>query len=298
MNFSRSEADVTAGWDDSPTNPLLSVCCIAYNHESYIKDSLEGFVNQETNFPFEIIVHDDASTDNTREILISFQRYYPSLVRLILRESNQFSMRRFDFINDIFDAARGKYIAICEGDDFWIDPHKLQRQVDFLEKNENYSMCIHNAKVFNCSTGNSDIFNSRKLPKKISVHDVVLRRWFSPTASFVFRNGNARLPTSINANGDIIILYQNAREGYVHYIDDIMSVYRLFSAGSLSEGASKQRAVLYKKKLNFLRYVDQSSGHKYILATLIARARVFFGLYLFRVKFGIKNFIVAPGSEP
>jgi glycosyltransferase involved in cell wall biosynthesis len=116
--------------------PLVSVICTAYNHEAYIKDALDGFIIQKTNFPIEIIVHDDASTDQTAEIIKGYEKRYPDLFANIYQSSNQFSKGKGDIGRIVFGAARGKYIALCEGDDYWVDPHMLQRHVDFLELND------------------------------------------------------------------------------------------------------------------------------------------------------------------
>lgn len=117
--------------------PLVSIICATYNHEAYIKDALEGFVMQKTSFPFEIIVHDDASTDNTASIIREYEARYPDLFITIYQTENQYSKRNGDLSRIIFSAVRGKYIAYCEGDDYWTDPFKLQKQVDIVEKDPN-----------------------------------------------------------------------------------------------------------------------------------------------------------------
>ena len=127
--------------------PLVSVVCTTYNHEKYIRQCLDGFVMQKTTFPIEIIVHDDASTDDTVRIVKEYEEKYPNLFNNIYRTENWYS-RGKDIWGYLFDQkARGKYIALCEGDDYWIDPYKLQKQVDFLEGHPEYSMCFHNAMV-------------------------------------------------------------------------------------------------------------------------------------------------------
>nr|WP_315217633.1 glycosyltransferase [uncultured Flavobacterium sp.] len=121
--------------------PFVSVICTAYNQENYIIDALEGFVNQKTNFPFEIIVHDDASTDKTASLIREFEIKYPNLFVTIYQNENQYSKKNGDVGKIVFGFARGKYVALCEGDDYWTDPLKLQKQVDFLEANPDYSIC-------------------------------------------------------------------------------------------------------------------------------------------------------------
>lgn len=119
---------------------LVSICCLAYNHEPYIRQCLDGFIIQKTDFPFEVLVHDDASTDKTAEIIREYEALYPEIIKPIYQTENQYS-KRIGITNTFqFPRARGKYIAICEGDDYWTDPLKLQKQVDFLEGNEEYGL--------------------------------------------------------------------------------------------------------------------------------------------------------------
>jgi len=128
--------------------PLVSIVCTTYNHEEYIKDALEGFVMQKTNFPFEIIVHEDASTDATAKIIKDYEAKYSELFVCIYQSENQYSKKNVNIWTDItFPMARGKYIAICEGDDYWIDPFKLQKQVDFLNENPEYGVCYTNFNI-------------------------------------------------------------------------------------------------------------------------------------------------------
>ena len=124
--------------------PVVSVCCITYNHESYIRKSIEGFLMQKTTFPIEIIIHDDASTDGTAIIVKEYADKYPQLIVPILQTENQWSKGIRPSPTYIWPRARGKYIALCEGDDYWTDPLKLQKQVDFLEANTEYGLVYTN----------------------------------------------------------------------------------------------------------------------------------------------------------
>lgn len=118
--------------------PLVSICCLVYNHSSYLRECLDGFVKQRTNFPVEILIHDDASTDNSREIIQAFIEKSPDLFVPIFQSENQFSKGGGVMAKFVFPLAQGKYIALCEGDDYWTDPMKLQKQVDFLESHNEY----------------------------------------------------------------------------------------------------------------------------------------------------------------
>ena len=122
----------------------VTVVCTAYNHEAYLRDALEGFVSQETDFPFEVLVNDDASTDGTAAILREYAARYPAIIRPFYQEKNLYSQGINIYDAVFYPVARGEYIAACEGDDRWTDPHKLQLQVDFLDAYPEYSACVHN----------------------------------------------------------------------------------------------------------------------------------------------------------
>ena len=123
---------------------VVSICCITYNHAQFIRKCLDGFLMQKTDFPVEILIHDDCSTDGTTEIIREYEAKYPDLIFPLYEEENQYQKGKaaeIDFYN--YRRARGKYIAYCEGDDYWTDPLKLQKQVDFMETNPEYSVCFH-----------------------------------------------------------------------------------------------------------------------------------------------------------
>jgi glycosyltransferase involved in cell wall biosynthesis len=131
-------------------DPLVSIRCLVYNHEPYLRQCLDGFVMQKTTFPFEAIVHDDASTDGSAAIIREYAEKFPDIIKPIYETENQYS-KHDGSLNRIMDAAmhlNSKYIAYCEGDDYWIDPNKLQLQVDFLESHPDYSMCCNCTRIY------------------------------------------------------------------------------------------------------------------------------------------------------
>ena len=142
-----TQKQIMHDWPSEYNVPLVSIRCITYNHEPYIAQTLDGFLMQKTNFPFEIIVHDDASTDKTADIIRIYEKKYPQIVKPIYEIENQYSKRDGSLSRIVDAAVRGKYIALCEGDDFWIDENKLQKQVDFLEVNDDYGLCYTNFKI-------------------------------------------------------------------------------------------------------------------------------------------------------
>jgi len=125
---------------------LVSICCVTYNHQPYIKDCLDGFLMQKGNFDIEVLIHDDASTDGTKEIIDKYREKHPDVFFPIFQKENQYSkgIRSFT-VKYNFPRCKGKYIALCEGDDYWTDPTKIQQQIDFLEKNQEYVLTGHDA---------------------------------------------------------------------------------------------------------------------------------------------------------
>lgn len=127
-------------------NPLISICCFAYNHEKYICEAIESFLMQKINVKYEILIHDDASTDNTSNIIRGYEQKYPDIIKVVYQKENLFSQGK-NIHKVILDRVKGKYVAFCEGDDYWTDPYKLQKQLEFMELNEAYSLCGHTTKI-------------------------------------------------------------------------------------------------------------------------------------------------------
>ena len=125
----------------------LTIVCLAYNQVGFIRECLDGFVMQKTNFPFQVIVHDDASTDGTAEIIAEYARKYPDIINPVLQTENQWSQGVSIARDYIWPKINSEYVAICEGDDYWTDPHKLQKQVDFLDSHPDFSVCFHPVRV-------------------------------------------------------------------------------------------------------------------------------------------------------
>lgn len=222
-------------------SPLVSIICTAYNHENYIKGALEGFVNQNTNFPFEIIVHDDASSDNTASLIREYEIKYPNLFIAIYQTENQYSKGNGDVGKIIFGAAKGKYIAICEGDDYWTDPFKLQKQVDFLECNIEFGAVFTDADLLYESSGkiikNYDKQFNRKVPTG-NVFDILLYDNPYKTCTSLFRKSlleNMNYTFLIDNKfqlGDKIIWLHIAMNSKIGYFPQTTSVYRVLSTSA------------------------------------------------------------------
>lgn len=221
---------------NEPTSaiPLVSVAIQTYNHGKYIRQCLESILTQKTNFDFEILLGEDASKDGTRGICIEYADKYPKKIRLFLHHrENNISIGgsptgRFNFLYNLF-SAQGKYIAICEGDDYWTDPYKLQKQVDFLEGNEDFSFCFHDAKVIGLNIEEPSYV---KQNKTVFTTEDLFGRHFVPTASIVFRN-NIKFPDWITkvTSGDFSLMLNLSKKGKFKYIDEVMSVYRKHEGG-------------------------------------------------------------------
>lgn len=145
-----TQEDIMKNWGvDNSDNPLVSIKCMTYNHENFIAQCIDGFLMQKTNFPFEILIHDDCSTDKTESIVRDYEAKFPKIIKGIYETENQWKKGCGAHHTKIDAAIKGKYIAICEGDDYWIDENKLQIQVDFLENNPEYGMCYTKTKKWN-----------------------------------------------------------------------------------------------------------------------------------------------------
>lgn len=208
--------------------PLVSICCITYNHEHYIKDALEGFVMQKTNFPFEIVISDDCSKDGTRAMIAEYKTKYPHLIRDISPDKNMGATPNFLYVQQ---SAEGKYIALCEGDDYWTDPYKLQKQVDFMESHPDYVACFHNAFV-DYGEGRY-LFNSLMENHYPTTEDIIERKWFISTQTLLYRNLHLQCPEwgYKVINGDYLNELLLAKEGKFYYMDDLMAVYRQMGQG-------------------------------------------------------------------
>lgn len=212
-------------------NPLVSIMCITYNHAPYIEQALEGYLMQKTNFSFEILISDDASTDGTTEIIKKYEKLYPNLIKPIYHTENQYSKGPNVAITYYLPEAKGKYIAASEGDDFWTDPNKLQKQVDFMEAHKEYSLCFHNADVI------SEVEEERNMYSHLETRDYsgyeIFKKWTIPTCSVLFRNVlNFPIETFKDVCfGDIFLFLNLAEIGKLYCLNEKMGCYRRNDGG-------------------------------------------------------------------
>lgn len=250
--------------NDVVGNPVVSVCIMAYRHVAFIKQCLEGILMQQVEFPLEILLGEDASDDGSREICLEYAEKYPNKIRLFLhhRENNirinGAPSGRFNFLYNLY-SSRGKYVALCEGDDYWTDPHKLQKQFDILEKKTSFSFCFHPVDVSNEIVG---IRYSYPLPRKQVLHfSDILCKHYIPTCSVFFRR--EFFPCSIPLffihcpMADLPLEYVLASKGAVYCFKEKMGVYRknlggiTVSKNQITNGR-KGYVLLYKEVRKFV----------------------------------------------
>ena len=219
---------------------IVTIRCITYNHEIFIRRCLDGFVMQKTNFRFEAIVHDDASTDGTANIIREYAEKYPEIIKPIIETENQYSKHDGSLIRIMNEHTHGKYVALCEGDDYWTDPYKLQKQVDFLETHSEYSMCFHNAmQHFEDDVDSSITLGIKEDVVFTNVQNrdytglEIYKQWIVPTASVVLRKEVlfSELYEEVKNNrnfvvGDNVLFLTCAALGKLRGFSDVMSVYR------------------------------------------------------------------------
>ena len=221
----------------SPSPVLVSIRCLVYNHEPFLRQCLDGFVMQKTDFRFEAIVHDDASTDGSAAIIREYADKYPDIIKPILQTENQYSKHDGSITRITFEACTGKYIALCEGDDYWTDPLKLQKQVDYMEAHPDCSLCFHNAMIHWYDRDIADVPFAEFEEKDYSGVELC-RKWLTPTASFLFRaDPIIRQFVDILQKypqiciGDSPLLLTCAANGAIHGLTDNMCVYGKHSEG-------------------------------------------------------------------
>ena len=260
---------------------MVSVCCITYNQEKYIRRCLEGIVNQQCSFQFEVFVHDDASTDDTPKIILEYAQKYPNIIKPILQTENQYSKGVFITLNLIVPLAKGKYFAFCEGDDFWIDSHKLEKQVKVLENYPNCHLCLHTVKgikedetpvgiMYPNFSLESGIISGAQLLDYICTNEYVFQ-----TTSYFMRTVDlkryALKPPSfrmVSATGDTPYLLYFSTLGDTYYLADIMSCYRHTSLENNPRKAkymnTEEKIVAhYNKQIQMMEEFDKYTDGKF-----------------------------------
>ncbi len=246
----------------------VSIVCNAYNHEAYIRSALEGFVKQKTNFSFEVLIHDDASTDKTADIIREFEKKYPEIIKPIYQTENQYSKKDGSLGRIQIGRVKGKYIALCEGDDYWTDPLKLQKQYDALEANPQIDICATAAKTEKNGQIVGEI--SPAFENKIfSAKEVILGGGgFVATASLMYRATFRKNPPPFLQllSLDYSLQIAGALRGGMIYLAEPTCVYRLTTPGSWTvrmRNAPHDKCKHTEKVINMLQCLDEHTSGKF-----------------------------------
>lgn len=238
MKKLRTEKEIISKWKGNIGKPLVSIGCITYNHEKYIRDALEGFLIQETDFPFQICILDDASTDDNVKIIKEYADEYPNLFKCFFLEENTWGKPyRLERAKPYLEARyKAKYIALCEGDDYWTDPYKLQKQVDFLEVNPDYALCGHRTLMVD-DKGNSlgKEMQGERTNQTYTRQDLVRYGIGGHTSSLVMRNVEDFSTSKLHPQFKIY------EYGNGYFFDEIMSCYRVHDGGIFSPTSEMSR---------------------------------------------------------
>lgn len=260
--------------------PMVSIWCPAYNHEKFIRRCLDGFVMQKTNFKFEAIVHDDASTDNTARIIQEYADKYPDIIKPIFEKENQYSKHDGSLRRIMKEHMRGKYVASCEGDDYWTDAHKLQLQVDFMEAHNDVSMCFHNAYLYD--QRQSKIIGTQRIYKNNIYADtnVIFRDGgFIPTNSIMFRSEFLSKACKLSENcpvGDLPLQITMAISGKVYYMNVVMSCYRIGNDNSATSIIKSNNQKYINHHMSFISwYKEIDAATEYQFHKEISEAIIF-----------------------
>jgi glycosyltransferase involved in cell wall biosynthesis len=260
--------------------PLVSISCITFNHSLYIRTCLDGLINQRTNFDYEILIHDDASNDGTREIIEEYSLRHPN-IKAICQSENQYSkgvrgiMARFNF-----PRARGKYIALCEGDDYWTDPTKLQKQVDFLEANPDYVLCFHPVSIWMDNGELKDDFITNPPSTELDIATIAKHGNFIHTPSILFRKIMDEFPSDLlhAPVGDFCLQMFLAERGKFKMLPDNMAVYR-FGVGEWSSKESHTRLLRTAKTHLIIGSYFESRSNLPVASIFFDRVIRFFTLH-------------------
>lgn len=249
--IAKTEHEIIQNWPKEWNKPLVSIRCLAYNHEAFIAEALDSFLSQKTNFPFEIVVHDDVSTDKTADIIREYECKYPQIIKPIYEIENQFSKKDGSLARIVDSACKGKYIAYCEGDDFWVNPLKLQKQVDILEENPKVSL-VHTGFITVDEKGN-EIYRSRFIEyQNESKKEEGLKSLFKGnhimTLTIMIRREIINTPLYLQYphKWDYTIFFAAAFLGDIKYIPQNMGAYRKVFTSVTQAHSNKLHNELYK----------------------------------------------------
>ena len=247
---------------------MVSVICTVYNHEKYLRKCLDGFVMQKTNFKFEVLINDDASTDGSADIIREYEKKYPDIIKPIYQTENQYSKGVNISSTFLLPRAKGKYLAWCEGDDYWCNEYKLQKQFDILENNPNIYMCVHKVKNINeqgeeiqgcipCIDLKNVIITSEYIIKNLNNFYFQLSSYFFNLYKYRTLKKDYESLFKLCPVGDKVIIASWALETDFYFIDEVMSKYRCNSVGSWTERISKSKEMRVEKNKKWFAFYQE-----------------------------------------
>lgn len=239
----------------------LSVWMITYNHEKYIAQAIESVMNQETTFSYDLVIGEDCSTDSTRAICLAYQEKYPNQIKILQHQTNVGIHKNVVLT---LEACKGQYIALLEGDDYWTDAHKLQKQLDFLDANQNFVMCYQKTLQIDETPDSEKITNENDKPVT-GMEEILSRGWFMRTGSIMFRNGLlGEIPPWYYdyPSTDYMLHILLAKHGKIGFLNEVTSVYRRHEGG-ITRAFDQKFIEFYKKKQGLLDIVNKYLNFKY-----------------------------------
>lgn len=266
------EYDVINEKNKYDENIYVSVYCSTFNHVNYIAESLDNILAQKCKYKYQIVVIDDCSNDGTTEILRKYCKAYPNKICGIIARENTYNnpMRWSIYKKIIKDFCIGKYIAMCETDDYWCDANKLLKQINYLELHQECVMSLHNGLLKNCKTGNVSVMNSMNKEGDVSVEDIITQKYGNwPTASMVLKKEMFFMDDFFNLKnvGDWPLRMHAVLNGRIHYFPEVMSVYRYMTSGSWTMGmysGNEARLFLHRlQMIKFLQEYDKFTSNEY-----------------------------------
>ncbi len=276
---------------------MVSICCITYNQREYIRDALDGFLSQKTDFSYEVLIHDDASTDGTAEIIADYAARFPDIIKPILQTENQYAKGLTNVSGTYnFPRAKGRYIAMCEGDDYWTDESKLQRQADYLEAHPDCSLVFHSAKVEVQGRALTEhAMRPYRRSRKVTAREIIDKTSGYPTASLMFRREMVETLPDFYVQApiaDIPLQLMAAARGWAYYMDRPMCVYRLGGAASwttlMKQGDYDKKQREYAKAMRRMyQGFDKETGGRFHDTVEKAIRRLYYLTQVNRRKFSV-----------
>jgi glycosyltransferase involved in cell wall biosynthesis len=255
-------------------NPLVTVVILTYNHEDFIRKSVESALHQKTNFSVEIVVGNDDSTDATRVVLSELEIEYPDRLTVIDQDAqNRIYIEgkptgRYNFLN-VLRSCKGKYISILDGDDYWVDDEKLQRQVDFLEANSDYSACTANTHYLKSDELSGTYIETKEAWLRLKIKDEIsyssiIKRAFPHTSTWIYRNEIEFKDDFLKYPvGDVAIFLLVAAAGKIKYEDKVVSVYRIHDRGVAAHFDRAKRLLFVDQMISMFMSIDAELDHRF-----------------------------------